>query len=560
MQLTRPRTSAHPVRVHRSIGTPTYLNAVAHARLSRTSVFVCVNRQVRSRASRSVYPQKYKFTFIMGRRSLSTGTRKMVSETISNVQLDNCNQMLVSSQCVSCNKTIEVSPDTIDNNYSLRFCDACMLNAPVKCIRSLMHNYETRIFRSEELANEKFATLEKMIDDLKSQLLSSTTPILRPKKRQKLSPTEKTEKLPGEHSSYGTDVEGTIASTERVGSLKTPKSYAQSVQSLPGSSNLKNSCMGASNDLASEANQLVLGMCSKPVKINEKAVKSTKINECAPLTVKMVSVDTEKVTIRNPAPLTSSSRSMYPKSLTVICTNVPESINQSLKGRQDEERHRWAEICELIELKINPVSLVRLSRKPSSLHSSEPRLLRVGLSSEQELEDVLLSCHLLGKSSTNMRIILDRPWSERQKHKLDHEGAKIEESKRSLLVYGVPEPENGTETVNRKNDCVEWKFLQELYEVRNVLTTSIIRLPTSLKYLGSGPRIMKVNFASSHMATEAITCWKRNRKRGPSELRFKPMMATTTPNSTAASQADISHSNHPSNALHSTAPLTKNSQ
>lgn len=159
-----------------------------------------------------------------------------------------------------------------------------------------------------------------------------------------------------------------------------------------------------------------------------------------------------------------------------------------------------------------------------------------------------------------MRILFDRPWSERQKHKLDREGARIEESNRSLLVHGIPEPENGTETVNRKNDCAEWKFLQELYEVRNVLTTSIIRLPTSLKYLGCGPRIMKVNFATSQMATEVLQCWKRNRKRGPSEVRFKLMLVTTTPDSKDVAQTDMPHSNHPSNALHSTTPLTKNSE
>ncbi|VDP70909.1 unnamed protein product [Echinostoma caproni] len=75
---------------------------------------------------------------------------------------------------------------------------------------------------------------------------------------------------------------------------------------------------------------------------------------------------------------------------TVIFTNLPEPTSQSLRERQQDELNRWIEVCARIGVEAKPVSLTRLWRQPTSIHIGEPRLLRVTLASEEDVENVLL--------------------------------------------------------------------------------------------------------------------------------------------------------------------------
>ncbi|CAH8510231.1 unnamed protein product [Dicrocoelium dendriticum] len=178
------------------------------------------------------------------------------------------------------------------------------------------------------------------------------------------------------------------------------------------------------------------------------------------------------------------------KAMTVICSNVPEPTSESLKGRQAEEQNRWAEITSALGLKVLPTGLTRLSRNPSSPHLGEPRLLRVTFGNTRELEDVLLARHLLVNSSVSARIFPDRPWAERQKHKSNPSSSRQNEMKKVVLVHGVPELKHDDSSERQKHDIEEWRYIAELYDMKNVVAFDVTRLTASTNYQGSGPRIL----------------------------------------------------------------------
>ncbi|VDP16440.1 unnamed protein product [Echinostoma caproni] len=83
------------------------------------------------------------------------------------------------------------------------------------------------------------------------------------------------------------------------------------------------------------------------------------------------------------------------------------------------------------------MSVVRLFRQPSSPQAGEPRLLRVTLKDEKDVENVLLSSHLLGNVSSRIRILPDRPWTGRMHYRTNPVDARESENKRVILIHGV---------------------------------------------------------------------------------------------------------------------------
>ena len=135
--------------------------------------------------------------------------------------------------------------------------------------------------------------------------------------------------------------------------------------------------------------------------------------------------------------------------LSVICTNVPEATDTLLANKHEHDMNQWLHLCSRMSLRaIRPVSLIRLSRKPNSLHQDKPRLLKVSVQNEKELEDILLSAYLLRDGEKNSsRVFVGIPWSKRksssQKGK-QHPTGKHEG--RSLVILNGPESESHLDT------------------------------------------------------------------------------------------------------------------
>ncbi|VDP85415.1 unnamed protein product [Echinostoma caproni] len=168
------------------------------------------------------------------------------------------------------------------------------------------------------------------------------------------------------------------------------------------------------------------------------------------------------------------------------------------------------------------MSIVHLFRQPSSPLAEEPRLLRVTLTDEKDIENVLLSSYLLGKVSSRIKILPDRPWIERMRHRTNPVDAHELDYKRVALIHGVPKLNDPDESTYQQNDCKEWRFIQELIGCHNIFTTSVSQLPYSVNYRGNDPR--KVTFSTPEMVTSVLQAWYQNRRRGPPEVRLRPLL------------------------------------
>ena len=60
---------------------------------------------------------------------------------------------------------------------------------------------------------------------------------------------------------------------------------------------------------------------------------------------------------------------------SVICSKFPEPTATSLAGRREEDQCHWNKLCQTMGVQANPTSMTRLTRKPNSPHSGEPRLM-----------------------------------------------------------------------------------------------------------------------------------------------------------------------------------------
>ena len=234
---------------------------------------------------------------------------------------------------------------------------------------------------------------------------------------------------------------------------------------------------------------------------------------------------TSRVSTKNE---TKNLKASLMESFTLICTNIPESESPSLRERQEADRKSWSELCSVLELDVHPVQLTRLSRPPTSPHAGEPRLLRVLMKNESDVETVLLSAFKLRLAKSIIRIYPDIPWKER---KILKDGAKfvtMDVDLRSVFVHGVPELKDADELKNKQHDCTEWKYIKELLGVDNIITTKIFRLPHSTNYKGNGPRILKVTLSSDQIVTSLLSSWYQHRNIAPPDLRKRGYLPRKT--------------------------------
>ncbi|KAF8569903.1 hypothetical protein P879_07941 [Paragonimus westermani] len=152
--------------------------------------------------------------------------------------------------------------------------------------------------------------------------------------------------------------------------------------------------------------------------------------------------------------------------LSVICTNIKEPSDSLLQNRHKYDMEERLKLCKRMQLKpVEPVSLARLSRSPNSLHKNKPRLLKVTVRTEKDLERILLSAFLLQNGSENSeRIFADVPWWERSR-KPGIQASIDDAEGRSLIILGVPETdEKSDKKMRNKHDFLRWKFLSDTLE------------------------------------------------------------------------------------------------
>ena len=205
--------------------------------------------------------------------------------------------------------------------------------------------------------------------------------------------------------------------------------------------------------------------------------------------------------------------------LSVICTNVVELNDTLLQRRHNHDKDEWVKLCCRMKLKpIEPVTITRLARSLDSPNRDKPKLLKVTVATEKELEDILLSAYLLKDSTENnqQRVFADLPWWERT---LKARNAVVDRSKhRNLILLGVPEAEDPSK--QKQHDFLQWKFISDTLSLKNIAVVDVFRIPKSPKYIGVGPRPLKLTFLRDGMQEEARSQWKQNHKRLPKYLRL----------------------------------------
>jgi hypothetical protein len=210
--------------------------------------------------------------------------------------------------------------------------------------------------------------------------------------------------------------------------------------------------------------------------------------------------------------------------LSVICTNVPEATDTLLANKQEHDMKHWFQLCSRMGLRaIKPVSLIRLSRKPNSPHDDKPRLIKVVVQSEKELEDILLSAYLLrDDNQSSSRVFADVPWLERTKPSLPGQQQNVQKHDgRSVIILNVPEPTpDSDKNAKTSHDLNQWKYLSNTIQTNDEAVVDIFRIPKSPRYEGNGPRPLKIRLLTASMVASVLSNWKRYRHKLPRDIRF----------------------------------------
>ncbi|CAH8556431.1 unnamed protein product [Dicrocoelium dendriticum] len=146
--------------------------------------------------------------------------------------------------------------------------------------------------------------------------------------------------------------------------------------------------------------------------------------------------------------------------LTLVCTNVPESKSGTIKGKLQDDRNQWSSICEAIGIRVEPAMLQRVARHPTSVHSGEPRILRVTLNSADERETVLLSAVRLSNSPSGVRILPDLAWKDRAKEAVEQRSVATRNSKKLILANGITELLHAFDHDAQTHDREQWCYIR----------------------------------------------------------------------------------------------------
>ena len=226
---------------------------------------------------------------------------------------------------------------------------------------------------------------------------------------------------------------------------------------------------------------------------------------------------------------------------SLICANIKEATGSLLLDRQSHDKNEWFNLCKRMRLRqIEPISIIRLQRPADSPHRGKPRLLRVTVATEEELEDILLSAFLLRDGlESSERVFADIPWWERA-HAKGQSHPKHSAS-RSVIVSGVPDAPDGEDPQARmRHDILQWKFLRTSLGADQVATVDIYKIPKSSKYMGSAPSRLKVTFLTSAMAEDVFSKWKLYEGQLPKYIRMRTPehMGISTQSSTVQKVSD----------------------
>ena len=204
--------------------------------------------------------------------------------------------------------------------------------------------------------------------------------------------------------------------------------------------------------------------------------------------------------------------------LSLTCTNVSESGATLFDAKRKHDLHCWYELCAQMALDpIKPASVTRLSRRPSSPHRGQPRLLRVTLQGEADVESALLHSYLINTSpDIACRIYADIPWWERKTNNYLNKT-----NLRTLTLLGIPEDVVTAAAHERiEHDYKQWRYIADTLGTQNAVVVNTFRVPRSQNYKGDGPNPLKITFLTSDMAEAFKTDWKTNRKKLPGDVRL----------------------------------------
>jgi hypothetical protein len=213
--------------------------------------------------------------------------------------------------------------------------------------------------------------------------------------------------------------------------------------------------------------------------------------------------------------------------------------------------NEWKKLCELMGLTtVTPLSLVRLSRSPKSPHQDKPRLLKVIVSSEKDLENILLSAHTLRDGrEDSCRVFADVPWTERYKNR-SKSATSDNANAKSLILLGVPEATDTSmgESLSH-HDAQQWGFISTVIGAHDVAVVDTFRIPNSPKYQGSGPRPLKLTLLTEGMAETIRIKWKQSAHYLPKYIRISSRVHRQQTIKTEILQVDIDADNVLNNTL-----------
>ena len=399
--------------------------------------------------------------------------------------------------CANLQGTVTKLTKTADDIW---FCATCLDSPLARCVQTVTQKYEALIAQVEKRITARFLTLETRMAELSSSKPATTSPNPRPSKRQRRTPGDET---------TNTEEAIPVLITEQESPLQQSPSrlFANQDINLACTSNSVSHVPEKTTTVASESGKWLTNQGSKAKKrITEPNGKQPVRVFGAPSISEVPKLKGNKTTANRP--------------LSVICSNVPESTATSLKARETDERNQWSTLCHRLGISATPTNLIRLSRKPNSPNHSNPRLIRVVLSSTQDVETVLLNTHLLRDGENKIRIYPDIPWYERRdRRELINPEARTTRTLSTLYVHGIPEIPNDDKRECQSHDINEWRYVLSLLSLENTVSTSIVRVPSSANYKGAGPKLLRVTLLSEQMAASVLLAWKDGRRMLPPELR-----------------------------------------
>lgn len=228
---------------------------------------------------------------------------------------------------------------------------------------------------------------------------------------------------------------------------------------------------------------------------------------------------------------------------------MPEPTAPSLEIRRQQEEASWARLCSHMGTNVKPVTITRLARKPDSPHVSKPRLLRVALATPEDVEKVLLAAYIL-KGKVEERIFADIPWQERQRvRQMSIMEERAERDKRAIFVHGVPESTDPDTDAKYQHDCQEWQFIQTLIGTQQLITTEVIRIPSSAPGDRRDPRLLKIMLLTPDMAITCLQAWRACRKTVPPELRLQAARKSPASRTEVGTREPGVQSHQPGNPL-----------